>query len=44
MELIGQKAQQKEITIGLLDGQYSNRVDVLHFENILDIDELEFKN
>lgn len=29
--------KSKEITIGILDGQYSNRIDILHFEQILDL-------
>jgi hypothetical protein len=35
----------KEITVGLLDGQYSNRIDILHFENVVDLSSgQQFKN
>ena len=27
----------KDITIGLLDGPYSNHLDIIHFENTIDI-------
>ena len=35
----------KDITIGLLDGPYSNHLDIIHFEYTLDIiGQSEFKN